>query len=161
MAEYFEYVRRLQFDGEPDYLYLTKLFRKSLVESGETEDFKFDWTYNQHLKNWVWNPENDQITRKRCIIKWVPIITHFSFFGHDPSKKIKIYNGLNKELIKRFLTVSICLNPLFFCDEFYPGGFTCVVVLWLDSTKICFVLHHNVLFHRPQKGMCNVQCAMF
>lgn len=43
MAEYFRYVKRLQFDDRPDYSYLRSLFRKALERKGLEDDGVFDW----------------------------------------------------------------------------------------------------------------------
>lgn len=42
--EYFEYVKSLEFDEEPDYSYILDLFYEMLEElSLPEEDLEFDW----------------------------------------------------------------------------------------------------------------------
>lgn len=43
-AIYLKYVRNLAFDGNPDYRYLRKLFRKLFVSKAFEYDHVFDWT---------------------------------------------------------------------------------------------------------------------
>lgn len=43
-AEYFKYVRGLQFEDRPDYTYLRRLLRDLFVEKGYAWDYVFDWT---------------------------------------------------------------------------------------------------------------------
>jgi hypothetical protein len=43
-TSYFNYVRTLGFDEQPDYSYLRKLFRNLFVRKGFEYDHVFDWT---------------------------------------------------------------------------------------------------------------------
>lgn len=43
-AQYMNYCKGLQFDEDPDYNYLKRLFKELYVRCGFENDFIFDWT---------------------------------------------------------------------------------------------------------------------
>jgi len=44
---YFNYVCSLQFDEDPDYLYIKKLFKEVFHRMGFEYDYNFEWTKNK------------------------------------------------------------------------------------------------------------------
>ncbi|KAK3169674.1 hypothetical protein OEA41_009058 [Lepraria neglecta] len=49
-AAYFDYIRSLGFNENPDYSYLRKIFRNLFVRKGFDYDYVFDWTILEYLK---------------------------------------------------------------------------------------------------------------
>jgi serine/threonine protein kinase len=49
-VEYFQYVKRLRFDEEPDYVYVKGLFKKIMEINGYVHDYNFDWVEKEEIK---------------------------------------------------------------------------------------------------------------
>jgi len=45
-VQYINYTRNLEFEQEPDYVYLKGLFKKVMLKSGYIHDYNFDWVKN-------------------------------------------------------------------------------------------------------------------
>ena len=49
-TSYIHYCRSLEFDQEPDYLYLIQLFETAMSQHQFEMDFKFDWMMSKEPK---------------------------------------------------------------------------------------------------------------
>ena len=50
LIEYIKYCKNLNYEEEPDYVYLTELFTKILTKMKEKIDYKFDWVNKRDIE---------------------------------------------------------------------------------------------------------------